>query len=45
MKRVIYNFISIIGIIGNQWKTQTQLWEQWRLTTSLPIDPVSVHIQ
>ena len=37
-------FISIIGIIGNQRKTQTQLWEQWS-TTSLPMDPVSVHMQ
>ena len=37
-------FMSIIGIIGNQWKTQTQLWEQWS-TISLPMDPVSVHMQ
>ena len=36
--------ISIIGIIGNQWKTQTQLWDQWS-STSLPMDPVSVHMQ
>ena len=31
------HFIYIIGIIGNQWKTQTQLQEQWS-TTSLSMD-------
>ena len=37
------HFISIIGIIGNQWRTQTQLWEQWS-TTSLSLDPNNIII-
>ena len=37
------HFIYIIGTIGNQWKTQTQLQEQWS-TTSLSMDPNNIMV-
>ena len=33
----------IIGTIGNRWKTQTQLQEQWN-TTSLSMDPNNIMV-
>ena len=37
------HFIYIIGTIGNRWKTQTQLQEQWS-TTSLSMDPKNIMV-